>query len=159
MSEEDEKKRNKKYNNYVNSITPKHRWSLNMLRAFFVGGTICLLGEVLTKLYINMGCSEKVAGLYEILTLILLSVVLTGLNIFPKLVKFGGAGAIVPITGFANAVAAPAIEFKKEGQIFGIGCKIFTIAGPVILYGMFSSWVLGIIYWLLTAVFGIVIYG
>lgn len=81
--------------------------------------------------------------------LIFLSILLTGLNIFPKIAKFGGAGALVPITGFANSVAAPAIEFKKEGQVFGIGCKIFTIAGPVILYGVFSSWVIGVIYWIL----------
>ena len=80
--------------------------------------------------------------------LVLASVLLTGLNIYPKIAKFGGAGALVPITGFANSVAAPAIEFQKEGQVFGIGCKIFTISGPVILYGIFSSWVLGVIYWL-----------
>ena len=79
--------------------------------------------------------------------LILLSVLLTGLNLYPSIANWGGAGALVPITGFANGVAAPAIEFQKEGQVFGIGCKIFTIAGPVILYGIFSSWVLGLIYW------------
>ena len=75
------------------------------------------------------------------------TVILTGLNLYPSLANWGGAGALVPITGFANGVAAPAIEFQKEGQVFGIGCKIFTIAGPVILYGIFSSWVLGLIYW------------
>ena len=77
----------------------------------------------------------------------MLSVILTGFNIYPSIANWGGAGALVPITGFANGVAAPAIEFQKEGQVFGIGCKIFTIAGPVILYGVFSSWVLGLIYW------------
>ena len=81
--------------------------------------------------------------------LVLLSVVLTGFNIFPSIAKWGGAGALVPITGFANSVAAPAIEYQKEGQVFGIGCKIFTIAGPVILYGVFTSWLLGLIYWVL----------
>lgn len=81
--------------------------------------------------------------------LIFLSILLTGLNIYPGIAKWGGAGALVPITGFANSVAAPAIEFQKEGQVFGIGCKIFTIAGPVILYGIFTSWVLGVIYWVL----------
>ena len=80
--------------------------------------------------------------------LILLSIILTGFNIYPTFAKWGGAGALVPITGFANSVASPAIEFKKEGQVFGIGCKIFTIAGPVILYGIFTSWVLGLIYWI-----------
>ena len=74
--------------------------------------------------------------------------ILTGFNVYPSIVKWGGAGALVPITGFANSVAAPCIEFKKEGQVFGIGCKIFTIAGPVILYGIFTSWVLGIGYWI-----------
>ena len=77
------------------------------------------------------------------------SVVLTGFNIYPKLAKFAGAGSLVPITGFANSVAASAIEYQKEGQVMGIGCKIFTIAGPVILFGIFSSWVLGVAYWLL----------
>ena len=81
--------------------------------------------------------------------LVLISVILTGFNIYPKIAKFGGAGTLVPITGFANSVAAPAIEFQKEGQVFGIGCKIFTIAGPVILYGVFTSWALGLIYYIL----------
>ena len=82
------------------------------------------------------------------LLLILLSIILTGMNVYPKIAKWGGAGALVPITGFANSVAAPAIEYKKEGQVFGIGCKIFTISGPVILYGIFTTWVLGFLYWL-----------
>lgn len=81
--------------------------------------------------------------------LVFTSVLLTGLNIYPAIANWGGAGALVPITGFANSVAAPAIEFQKEGQVFGIGCKIFTIAGPVILYGIFTSWLLGLIYWIL----------
>ena len=78
----------------------------------------------------------------------ILPLIWTGFNIYPRIVKWGGAGALVPITGFANSVAAPAIEFKKEGQVFGIGCKIFTIAGPVILYGIVASWILGLIYWI-----------
>ena len=95
-----------------------------------------------------MGMDKEAAASWTTLSLIALSVILTGLNLYPKLVKFGGAGALVPITGFANSVVAPAIEYKAEGQVFGIGCKIFTIAGPVILYGILSSWVLGIIYWI-----------
>ena len=94
-----------------------------------------------------MGMEKDAAGSLCSLLLVLISVILTGLNIYPSIVKWGGAGALVPITGFANSVAAPAIEFKKEGQVFGVGCKIFTIAGPVILYGIFTSWVLGVIYW------------
>ena len=89
------------------------------------------------------------AGTWCSVTLVFISVILTGFNIYPKIGKFGGAGSLVPITGFANSVAAPAIEYKTEGQVFGIGCKIFTIAGPVILYGIMSSWVAGLIYYLL----------
>ena len=91
---------------------------------------------------------KEAAGIWTLLVLIGSSAFLTGLNLYQKLVKFGGAGALVPITGFANSVAAPAIEYKAEGQVFGIGCKIFTIAGPVILYGLFSSWLLGVVCWL-----------
>lgn len=92
--------------------------------------------------------NEEIAGSWTSLSLVFLSVLLTGLNIYSNIAKWGGAGALVPITGFANSVAAPAIEYKKEGQVFGIGAKIFTIAGPVILYGIFTSWVLGLIYWI-----------
>ena len=101
--------------------------------------------EILKK----YGIGKDEAGLWTTIILVLISVVLTGLNIYPQITAFGGAGSLVPITGFANSVAAPAIEYKKEGQVFGIGCKIFTISGPVILYGIFSSWVLGLIYWII----------
>ena len=94
-----------------------------------------------------MGLDKQTAGSWCSLILVLISVILTGFGIYPKIVKWGGAGALVPITGFANGVAAPAIEYKSEGQVFGIGCKIFTIAGPVILYGIFASWLLGLGYW------------
>ena len=93
---------------------------------------------------------QETAAAWTTLTLIAASVILTGLDIYPKLVKFAGAGALVPITGFANAVAASAIEYRAEGQVFGIGCKIFTIAGPVILYGILSSWFLGVLEWIFT---------
>ena len=96
-----------------------------------------------------MNMEKTEASAWTLIVLIGLSILLTGLNIFPRIVKFGGGGALVPITGFANSVVAPAIEYKKEGQVFGIGCKIFTIAGPVILYGVLASWVLGLGYWLL----------
>lgn len=86
--------------------------------------------------------------MYATMSLIILSILLTGFNIYQRIGQFGGAGSIVPITGFANSVVSPAIEFQAEGQVFGIGCKIFTIAGPVILYGVFSSWLLGAVYWL-----------
>lgn len=148
MTETNQQKRDKKYNEYVESVTPKHSWFLNGLKAFLVGGIICTIGQGLTNLYVSFGLDQETAVLYEIVTLVFLSIVLTGLNIYPKMAKFAGAGTIVPITGFANSVAAPAIEFKPEGQVFGIGCKIFNIAGPVILYGICSSWVLGLIYYL-----------
>lgn len=93
------------------------------------------------------GLDKDTAGSWCAMLLVLASAILTGLNLYQKLVKFGGAGALVPITGFANSVASAAIEYQKEGQVYGIGCKIFTIAGPVILYGIFTSWVLGVIYW------------
>lgn len=137
------------YNEYIKKVTPKHNTFVNVCRAFLVGGIICTLGQALTNWFLSMGMEKDAASSAMLLCLIGLSILLTGFNIFPKIVKFGGAGALVPITGFANSVAAPAIEFQKHGQVFGIGCKIFTIAGPVILYGVFSSWALGIIYWLL----------
>ena len=95
----------------------------------------------------SRGLEQEAAGAWTSLTLIFLSVLFTGLNIYPKLVTFGGAGALVPITGFANSVVAPAIEFHAEGEVFGVGCKIFTIAGPVILYGVLASWAMGVLCW------------
>ena len=137
------------YNEYIKRVTPVNPSWVNVCLAFFVGGVICTIGQMLTEWFLSMGMEKDAASAAMLLCLIGLSVLLTGLNLFPRLVKFGGAGALVPITGFANSVAAPAIEYKKHGQVFGIGCKIFTIAGPVILYGILSSWVLGVIYWVL----------
>ena len=135
------------YDEYVKQITPTNSLGTDMLRAFLTGGTICLLGQLMTMGMMNWcGMEKETAQTWTLLELILLSVLLTGLNIYPRIVKWGGAGALVPITGFANSVAAPAIEYKAEGHVFGIGCKIFTIAGPVILYGVLTSWVLGLIY-------------
>lgn len=138
-----------KYNDYVTKITPTHNLFADMLKAFLVGGLICVLGQLVMNYCLSRGISKDLSSSWASLCLIVLSVVLTGLNIFPSIAKFGGAGALVPITGFANSIAAAAIEFKKEGQVFGIGCKIFTIAGPVILYGLCTSSALGLIYWIL----------
>lgn len=138
----------KDYQEYVKQVTPTHNLWMEMGKAFLVGGVICVLGQWITNYFAGQGAGNETAASWCSLILIFLSVLLTGLNIYPKITKFGGAGALVPITGFANSVAAPAIEFKKEGQVFGVGCKIFTIAGPVILYGIFTSWVLGAIYWI-----------
>lgn len=140
----------KEFNQYVKEVTPKHNLWLQMLKAFLVGGIICTVGQgILNYCTKILEMDQQTAGSWCSLILVLTAVLLTGFNIYPSIVKWGGAGALVPITGFANSVAAPAIEFQKEGQVFGIGCKIFTIAGPVILYGIFSSWVLGLILWLL----------
>lgn len=141
-------KKQKEYEKYVKEVTPTHNLWLQMLKAFFTGGIICCIGQFILNYAGNMGLDKQTAGSWCSLLLVLLSVVLTGFGIYPRLVKWGGAGALVPITGFANGVAAPAIEYKTEGQVFGIGCKIFTIAGPVILYGIFSSWLLGLIDWI-----------
>ncbi len=149
LSETDKEKRNELYSAYVDHVTPQRKPLPDIIRAFITGGLVCVIGQGLTDMYRYMGFDKDIAGLYETLTLILISVILTGFGLFSKIAKFSGAGVIVPITGFANSVASPAIEYQKEGKIFGIGCKIFTIAGPVILYGIFTSSVLGFIYWLL----------
>ena len=148
--EQEVKNNAQEYEKYVKSVTPTHNLGLQMLKAFITGGIICVIGQAILQIATDyFGVEQEVAGSWCSLLLVLLSVVLTGLNIYPKIVKWGGAGALVPITGFANSVAAPAIEYQSEGQVFGIGAKIFTIAGPVILYGIFASWVLGVIYWVL----------
>lgn len=149
IEEKNAVRRDKRYNEYVKENTPKKSWLINMIKAWLVGGIICVIGQCFLNWYGSLGMDKDTSALYTTLSLILLSVLLTGLNIYPKIANFAGAGTLVPITGFANSVAAPAIEFKKEGWVFGVGCKIFTIAGPVILYGVFTSWVLGLIYWVL----------
>lgn len=139
---------NEEYNEYVEQITPTYNIWKNCFNAFWIGGLICLLGEFIFSFFTKtLNISELDAASYESMILVLLSVILTGFNAYGHIVRLGGAGALVPITGFANSVAAPAIEYQKEGQVFGIGVKIFTIAGPVILYGIFTSWILGIIYY------------
>ncbi|MBU5481201.1 SpoVA/SpoVAEb family sporulation membrane protein [Blautia sp. MSJ-19] len=146
MSESTQKEKQKAYEKYVKSITPSHSLPLNMCKAFVTGGLICSFGQLILNTVSSMGADKETAGNWCSLLLILLSVILTGLNLYSRIGKFGGAGGLVPITGFANSVAASAIEYRAEGQVFGIGCKIFTIAGPVILYGILSSWLLGLIY-------------
>ncbi len=146
----DQKEQQKLYNKYVKQVTPAFSCVKNTTRAFLVGGLICLLGEGLQQLFQYYDFNEKNAGYCTNLILIALAVLCTGLGWYSKLAKFAGAGSVVPITGFANSVASPAVEFRAEGQVYGIGCKIFTIAGPVILFGILASWVLGVIYWIST---------
>lgn len=144
---EEEQKKN--YQDYVKQVTPTHNLAKQMVNAFVCGGIICTIGQfILTYCTDTLGLDKETAGSWCSLILILSSIFLTAFHQYVKIVKWGGAGALVPITGFANSVASTAIEFKREGQVFGVGCKIFTIAGPVILYGIFSSWVLGVIYWI-----------
>lgn len=142
---------NESYNEYVTNVTPKHNLTMNCIRAFITGGIICTIGEGISQLMMQtLSISKEDAGSYTSMFLVLISVLLTAFNLYKKIAKWGGAGALVPITGFANSVAAPTIEYQKEGEVFGKGVKVFTIAGPVILFGIFTSWVLGLIYYILT---------
>ena len=139
----------KEYEEYVKEVTPVNNVWMDVLKAFLTGGLICVFSQGISNwLTGGLGLEKDAASAWVLITLIGLSILATGLGLYPKLVKFGGAGALVPITGFANSVVSPAIEYKAEGHVFGIGCKIFTIAGPVILFGVFTSWVLGVIYWM-----------
>lgn len=146
MNSEEKKQQ---YNEYVKKVTPENNILKDMFNAFWIGGLICVMGQAWVEIFKYFGMNKEDAAAWTTLVLILESVILTGLNIYPKIAKVGGAGCLVPITGFANGVVSPAIEFKAEGQVFGVGAKIFTIAGPVILYGIFSSWIVGIIYMIL----------
>ena len=121
MNNQKQQEQQKKYANYVKNITPTHSLPLNMAKAFLTGGLICVLGQIITNFAKAQGLDQDMAGTWCSVTLVLISVLLTGFNIYPKIGKFGGAGSLVPITGFANSVAAPAIEYKAEGQVFGIG--------------------------------------
>ena len=141
----------KEYDNYVKAVTPTTNIFINVFKAFVVGGGICTLGQILGNIYSYYGVNKEDEAIYVSITLVGLSVLFTAFNLYSKLANIAGAGTLVPITGFANSVAAPTIEFKKEGQVFGIGCKVFSIAGPVILYGIVSSWIVGLIYWVLKA--------
>ncbi|MBE5882128.1 MAG: SpoVA/SpoVAEb family sporulation membrane protein [Lachnospiraceae bacterium] len=146
---EDEKEAEKQqYNEYVKQVTPTKNLWWQMCKAFLVGGLFCVIGQFILNTAQSLGLDKETAGSWTSLLLILLSVILTGFSLYQCIAAWGGAGALVPITGFANSVASPAIEYKTEGQVFGIGVKIFTIAGPVILYGVFTSWLLGFFYWL-----------
>lgn len=143
----------KDYAKMVSKASPKTKSYYTIPCAFLIGGLICTLGEGLLNLYGYLGYSQKNAGILTSISLILLSALLTGLRLYPKIAKHGGAGTLVPITGFANSVVSPAVEFKTEGYVLGLGAKIFIIAGPVILYGTVAAVLYGLIYWILTMVF------
>ncbi len=134
------------YAEFVKQQTPNSRLGINCLKAFIVGGIICAIGEGIITLYTNVfGMQEKTAMTLECVTLIFIASLLTALGIYPRIAKFGGAGTLVPITGFSNAVTSPALESKTEGYVLGVGAKIFTIAGPVILFGSVASIIAGIV--------------
>ena len=134
------------YNEYVKQKSPKSPVLTDCIKAFIIGGLICCLGEAFLKMYLAMGLDKEAASTANAITLVFLGALFTGLNLYPKLAKFAGAGTIVPITGFANSVVSPAIESKPEGLVLGVGAKIFSIAGPVILFGILASMIAGIIY-------------
>ncbi len=138
---------NKQYNEYIEKRSKRSPSISNCVKAFFVGGTICLLAEILSVLYENLGADKENSLLFASLTLIFIAGLLTGIGIFDKIAKFGGAGALVPITGFSNSVTSPSIEAKSEGYVTGVAAKMFTIAGPIIVYGSFASIIYGIIYY------------
>lgn len=140
----------KQYNEYVDMVTPKSSSVRNCMWAFLVGGAICTIGQIIQNILLANGVKEDTSYAYVSLILVLCSVILTSLNLYKKIAKYGGAGALVPITGFANGVCAPMVEFQTEGEVFGKGVKAFTIAGPVILYGIFTSWLLGVVYWIVS---------
>lgn len=137
------------YRRYVDARAPRSAVVQNCIRAFFCGGSICLLGEALNKLYIALGLQKDSAALLCSVTLIFAAVLLTALGVFDKIAKFAGAGTLVPITGFANAVASPAMDSRAEGPVVGVGAKIFTVAGPVLLYGVLAGAVWGVIYYII----------
>ena len=140
----------KEYGKLVKSMAPRSPLGKDCLFAFLVGGAICTLGQLIMDGYIALGLDKETAGTAMSMTLVALSALFTGLSLYDNLAKHAGAGTLVPITGFANAVAAPAVEFKTEGFILGVGAKMFTIAGPVIVYGVSASVIYGIIYWITT---------
>ena len=142
----------KEYAQLVQKAAPKSPMGKDCLNAFWIGWLICVLGQILTNSYSAVGLDKDAAATATSITLVTLSALLTGLSLYDNLAKYGGAGTLVPITGFANAIAAPAVEFKTEGFILGVGAKLFTIAGPVIVYGLSASVVYGFIYWLWTLI-------
>ena len=140
----------KEYEKFVQSLAPKSPIWKDCIHAFWIGGLICTVGQLIMNGYLAMEMEKVDASCATSMTLVALAALLTGLSVYDDIAKHAGAGTLVPITGFSNAVSAPAIEFKTEGFILGVGAKMFTIAGPVIVYGVSASVVYGLIYWLCT---------
>lgn len=154
MAEQDkqEKKQKKQvakaYEQYASQFTPKPNYFRNCLKAFIVGGLICMGALFLKNVFMGFDMGEKTAGNYVTIILVMTAQLLTGIGIFDTIGKFAGAGVIVPITGFANSMVAPAIEYKKEGIVLGVGAKLFSLAGPVLVCGISVSALIGVIYWI-----------
>ncbi|MCI5605451.1 MAG: stage V sporulation protein AC [Clostridia bacterium] len=141
---------NEEYNQYVKKKTPDSKIFTNCIKAFIFGGIICVIGQLIMNFFMNtVKLDKENASTATSIVMIFLGALLTGLDIYPKIAKHAGAGTIVPITGFANSVVSPALEAKTEGFVLGVGAKIFTIAGPVILYGILASVIAGICYYFL----------
>ena len=138
----------KNYQEYVNQKSPNSPILKNCFNAFWVGGLICSIGQIVFSFCLYKGLDETSSATIVSIILIAISAFLTGLNIFNKIGKFAGAGSLVPITGFANSIVAPAMEYKSEGYIMGVGAKMFTVAGPVLVYGISTSIIVGIVYFL-----------
>ena len=140
----------KQYDALVKELSPRSPVGKDCIWAFCVGGVICVLGQVLINWYLSLGLEKQDASGAASMTIVAAAALLTGLGIFDDIAKHTGAGTLVPITGFANSVAAPAVEFQTEGMILGTAAKMFTIAGPVIVYGVLASSVCGLVYWITT---------
>ena len=136
------------YSRLVSDLTPPSRHVRGCLRAFWVGGLICCIGQALNLLAEKLALSELTAPMFTTVVLIFLGTTLTGIGVYDKIGRYAGAGSIVPITGFANSVAAPAIEYRREGMVMGVGARIFQLAGPVLAYGITSSMLVGVLYWI-----------
>ena len=139
----------KEYAKLIKDLSPQSPIVKDCFHAFWIGGLICAVGQLILNGYLALGLEKDAAGTAMSMTLVALSALLTGLSLYDNIAKHAGAGTLVPITGFANAVSSAAIEFKTEGFILGVGAKMFTIAGPVIVYGVSASVVYGIVYWII----------
>lgn len=140
-------KQKQEYAKMVKQLRPKPRIWRNVFWAFVVGGFICLAGQFILKYFLSLGLSTNEAGSAASATLVFIAALLTGLGVYDEISRFGGAGGIVPITGFANSMVAPALEFRAEGLIFGVGARLFTIAGPVLVWGIFTAWAAALLYY------------
>lgn len=142
----------KQYARLVKELSPASPIKRDCINAFWIGGVICVIGQLLQNGYMRLGAEREQASSWASITLVALSALLTGLSLYDDIARHAGAGTLVPITGFANAIAASAVEFKTEGFVLGVGAKMFTIAGPVIVYGVSASVLYGLVYWIYTMV-------